>query len=345
MKTLADIYVATQQPGATGIARATFDWSNGALSEFETVAPTPDPGFLALHPARTHLYVANSGTPGGVTSFRIEHDKLISLNFVQSQGRGPSYISVDHTGRYVLEANYGGAFIEVVSINESGALGAQTAFVQHSGHGVHPERQTRAYPHWFGTDPSNRFALVNDLGTDRVYVYRFDQGVVTPNDPPFVRTHPGSGPRHLAWHPNGKIAYLIQELSNEITSFAWNGQGGLTPLHTVSTIAADFVDTNTAAEIAVHGSGRFLVASNRGEDSLVVFALEADGRLELRQRVSSGGKTPRYFAFDPSQQWLLVTHQGSDSVALFRVDSGTGALSPMAQRALGKPAGVVFVAQ
>jgi 6-phosphogluconolactonase len=342
--TTAHVYVATQKPGAMGIARAEFDSHSGDLSEFETIVSTSDPGFLALHPLRTHLYVANAGTPGGVSSFRIHGEVLDPINFVQSQGRGPSYISLDRSGRYVLEANYGGAYIEVVSTDQVGVLGAQTAFIQHSGHSVHPERQTRAYPHWFGTDPSNRFALVNDLGTDRVYVYKFDRGRVTPSDPPFVTVRPGSGPRHLAWHPNGRMAYLIQELSNAITSFAWDGEGGLRALHTVATVAPEFNGTNTAAEIAVHGSGRFLVASNRGEDSLVVFTLADDGRLDLRQRIPSGGKTPRYFGFDPTEQWLLVSHQGSDNVVLFHVDSTTGRLTPTNQRQIGKPTGVVFVA-
>lgn len=341
---LAHVYIATQKAGAMGIARASFDSDNGDLSECALAAATPDPGFLAVHPQRTHLFVANAGTPGGVTSFRIEGDALTALNFVQSQGRGPSHISVDHAGRYVLEANYGGAYIEVLALQD-GVLGEQTAFVPHAGRSVDPERQSRAYPHWIGTDPTDRFALVNDLGADRIYVYRFERGTLTPNDPPFAQTHPRSGPRHLAWHPNGRVVYLIQELSNEITSFAWDGNGALAALHTVSTIAANFAGTNTAAEIAVHRSGRFLIASNRGEDSLAVFSLEADGRLALRQRIPSGGKTPRYFAFDPTHQWLLVTHQASDNVVLFRVDSTSGELSRVTERALGKPAGVVFVAR
>jgi 6-phosphogluconolactonase len=342
---LARVYIATQKPGAAGIAHASFDSNTGELSEFDMVAATSDPGFLAVNPLGTHLYVANAGTPGGVTSFRLDGTAMTPLNFVQSQGRGPSYISLDHTARYVLEANYGGAFIEVHVLEESGALGAQTAFVQHTGHSVHPERQTRAYPHWFGTDPSNRFALVSDLGADCVYIYRFDRGNVTPSDPPFVRTRAGSGPRHLAWHPNGHFAYLIHELSNEITCFEWDGNGALNALKTISTVASDFDRASTAAEIAVHRSGRFLVASNRGEDSLVVFTIEADGRLAFRQRIKSGGKTPRYFAFDPSQQWLLVSNQGSDDVAVFRVDSNTGEVSLLSERAVGKPAGIVVIPQ
>jgi 6-phosphogluconolactonase len=343
--TRANVFIASQAPGAMGVARASFDSSTGDLSECTLAASTPDPGFLAVHPEGTHLFVANAATPGGVTSFRIEGDSLTALNFVQSQGRGPSHISVDRTGRYVLEANYGGGFVEIVGVNADGVLGSQTAFVQHTAHSVHPDRQTRAYPHWIGTDPSNRFAIVNDLGADRVYVYRFDGGSLTPSNPPFVQTHPASGPRHLAWHPDGRFVYLIQELSNEITSFAWDGNGVLTSLHTMSTIAAGFNGSNTAAEIAVHRSGRFLVASNRGEDSLVVFALQGEGKLALHQRIESGGKTPRYFAFDPTGKWLLVTHQGSDSIVLFRVDASTGELKRVCQRALGKPAGVVFVAR
>jgi 6-phosphogluconolactonase len=326
-----------------GIARASFDATSGEISRFENIAATADPGFLALHPQRTHLYVASAGTPGGVTSFRIENSHLSQLNFVQSQVRGPSYISVDRTGRWLLAANYGGGFIEVKALRDDGSFGDRTAFVQHTGHSIHPERQTRAYPHWLGTDPHNRFALATDLGADRVYVYRFAQGQLQPNEPAFVATQPGSGPRHLAWHPNGRLVYLIQELSNEITSFKWDERGVLTALHTVSTLAGDFKGTNTAAEIAVHASGRFLVASNRGEDSLVVFALEGDGQMHFHQRVASGGKTPRYFAFDPTHAWVLATHQGSDNVVLFRFDDESGLLTQASEHSLAKPYGVLFL--
>jgi 6-phosphogluconolactonase len=336
-------YIATQALGAMGIVRASFDPRSGALSAFEKIAATADPGFISSNPQHTHLYVANAGTPGGVTSFRIENSHLSQMNFVQSQGRGPSQISVDRTGKWLLAANYGGGFIEVTSLRDDGSLGDRTAFVQHTGHSVHPERQTRAYPHWLGVDPHNRFALATDLGADRIYVYRFDQGALQPNEPPFISTPPGSGPRHLAWHPNGRLVYLIQELSNEITSYNWDEGGELTALHTVSTLAADFKETNTAAEIAVHASGRLLVASNRGEDSLVVFALESDGAMHFHQRVSSGGKTPRYFAFDPTHEWVLVTHQGSENVALFRLDAAKGELTQTSECHLAKPYGVLFV--
>jgi 6-phosphogluconolactonase len=259
-------------------------------------------------------------------------------------------VSLDRSEKYVLNANYGGGYVEVHALAADGSLGERTAFVQLSGSSVHPQRQTKAYAHWFGVDPSNRFALVADLGTDRIMIYRFDgaTGKLEPNDPPFAKVRPGSGPRHLAWHPNGRWMYAVQELSNEVIAFSWDANNGaLTELQTVATLPSGFAGVNTAAEIGVHSNGRFLYISNRGHDSIAIYGIDPkSGQLQLIEHASSQGKTPRYFAFDPSHRWLLVNNQEGNNAVVFRVDADSGKLTPHgAPIPLVKPMGVLFLTQ
>jgi 6-phosphogluconolactonase len=235
----------------------------------------------------------------------------------------------------------------VLSLEKDGSLDAQTAFVQHVGSSVHPQRQTKPYAHWVRTDPSNKFALAADLGTDQIVVYQFDAatGRLAPNDPPAGKLAPGSGPRHLAYHPNGRWIYAVQELANEVVAFHWDsGKGTLAQFQAVKTLADTFKDPSTAAEIAVRADGKFLYVTNRGEDSVVVYAIDAEsGELTFKQRVSSGGKVPRYFSLDPSNQWLLVANQDGGNVVVFQIDAKTGELSQKGEPvALPRPMGVVF---
>jgi 6-phosphogluconolactonase len=253
---------------------------------------------------------------------------------------------MDGTGKFVLDANYGGGYVEVLSLEKDGSLGAQVSFVQHAGSSVHPQRQNKPYAHWLRTDPGNRYALAADLGTDQIVVYRFDAatGRLTPNNPPAATVAPGSGPRHLAYHPNGRWIYAVQELANEVFAFNWDaGKGVLTQFQSVKTLADTFKDPNTAAEIAVRDDGRFLYVTNRGEDSVVVYAIDAkSGELSFRQRVPSGGKVPRYFSLDPSNQWLLVANQEGGNVVVFRVHANGELSQQGAPVVLPRPMGVVF---
>ena len=190
------IYIATQNPEKMGITVAEFDTDTGALSAPKFVIETRDPAHFTLSADRKRLYICNTGTPGGVSAFAVEDANsgaLRLLNYKEAKGRGPSYVSVDQSGKYVLDANYGGGYIAVFSLAADGSLDQQTAFVQLEGSGVHPQRQTRPYAHWFRTDPGNRFGLVADLGTDRIMVYRFADGKLTPNNPPFAKVNGGSG--------------------------------------------------------------------------------------------------------------------------------------------------------
>jgi 6-phosphogluconolactonase len=344
------LYIATQNPDKMGIAVAEFDSATGVLSEPKVVMETRDPAHFTLSADARHLYMCNTGTPGGVSAFAIENKKtgaLRLLNYKESKGRGPSYVSADRSGRYVLDANYGGGYVEVYSLTKDGALDQQTAFVQHIGSSVHPQRQTKPYAHWIRTDPTNKFALVADLGMDEVVVYKFDArtGKLAPNDPPFTKVAGGMGPRHLVFHPNNKWVYGIAEIANEVMAFNWDANKGvLTQFQSVKTLAEGFKDPSTAAEIAVHVNGKFLYASNRGEDSIVVYAIDPkSGELTFKQRVSSGGKVPRYFTFDPSNKWLIVSNQDGGGVSVFSVDGKTGELAALGKPvALIKPMGVVF---
>jgi 6-phosphogluconolactonase len=218
--------------------------------------------------------------------------------------------------------------------------------VQHIGSSVHPQRQSKPYAHWIRTDPTNKFALVADLGMDQVVVYRFDaaSGKLTPNDPPAAKVNPGSGPRHLAFHPNGKWLYAVQEISNEVLAFNWDaGKGTLTQFHAVKTLADSFKDASTAAEIAVRADGKFVYVTNRGEDTIVVYAVGSGGELTFVQRVPSGGKVPRYFSFDPTNHWLVVANQEGGNVVIFSIDERTGELAQKSSVTLPRPMDVVFV--
>jgi 6-phosphogluconolactonase len=345
------LYIGTQDPARMGIAVAEFDSNTGTLSAPKVVIETRDPAHFTLSADRKRLYMCNTGTPGGVSAFAVEDRKtgaLRLMNYKESKGRGPSYVSVDGSGRFVLAANYGGGFVEVYSLAADGSLDQQTAFAQHEGSSVHPERQTKPYAHWFRTDPTNKFGLVADLGTDRVVVYRFDEktGKLTPNEPPFYKVTGGSGPRHLAFHRNGKWLYGAQELSNEVLAFTWDSKKGeLVQFQAVKTLPEDFKTANTAAEIAVREDGKFLYVTNRGHDSIVVYAIDAKtGELTLKQRVPSRGRVPRYFSFDPTHHWLIVSNQEGGNLSVFSVDQKTGELAPKGEPvAIVKPMGVQFL--
>ncbi len=332
------VYFGTHRSGTNiGFSLAHFDTDTGTLTKPVFLIPSPAPAFFVIHPDGLHLYTCNSGSPGGVSAYEIQPHtgQLKLINQVAAGGDDPSYVSLDRTGHYALAANYQSGNIAVFAIKPDGSIGKRTAFEQHTGRGVNPQRQTHAYAHSIITDSSDRFVLACDLGLDRVFVYRFNpqDGTLTPNDPPFATVAPGSGPRHVKFHPNGRWVYVISEIASTVTAFNWNPTNGtLAEFQTVSTLPADFNGTNTAAEIEVHPNGKFLYASNRGDDSLAVFGVDqTTGRLTPIEHVPSGGKTPRTFAFDPAGKWIICTNHGSDNAVVFRVDADTGKLTQTGQ--------------
>ncbi len=341
-----------------GVYVSRLDLASGALTPPELAAETPNPSYLAVHPNGNFLYAANEvrsfegKEAGSVSAFAIDRKtgKLTPLNQQSAVGRGPVYVIVDKTGRNVLVSNYGGGNVAVLPIGADGMLKPASAFIQHTGSSVNPQRQSAPRAHSINLDPGNRFAYAADLGLDKVLIYRFDadKGSLVPNDPPFVAVAPGAGPRHFAFHPSGRFAYVINEINVTLTAFRADPErGALTEVETVSTLPPNqSVQTGfSAADVRVHPSGKFLYGSNRGHDSIVVFAIdEKSGRLTRLQNDSTQGSTPRGFGIDPTGAYLLAANQRSDSVVVFRIDQRTGRIAPTGQKLeVGAPACVKFV--
>jgi len=333
------VYVGTYTGGASkGIYLFHLDLATGRLQPAGLAAEVVNPTFLAVHPNRQFLYAVGEignfagGKTGAVSAFSVNPDtgKLALLNQQASGGAGPCHLVVDGTGKYVLVANYGGGSVACLPIRADGRLGEATAFIQHQGSSVNRRRQQGPHAHSVNLDAANRFAFVADLGLDKILVYRFDakSGKLTPNEPPFTSLAPGAGPRHFAFHPNGRYAYAINELNSTVTAFDYRAQGGaLEPLQTVSTLPKEFRGRSTTAEVQVHPSGKFLYGSNRGHDSIAIFAVDVNtGKLRLVGHQLTGGKTPRNFGLDPTGAYLLAANQTTDNMVVFRIDAKTGKL-------------------
>ena len=340
------VYVGTytNKSASKGIYVYNFDPGTGKLTSLGVAAESEDPSFLALHPSGKYLYAVNeidhfgAQKSGAASAFSIDQKtgKLTLLNQAATRGAGPCHISLDKSGKFALVANYDGGSVTSFPVHDDGTLGAAADFVQHHGSSVNKERQEGPHAHWIGTSPDNHFALAADLGLDEVLIYHFNsaKGTLTPNNPAYVKVNPGAGPRHVAFHPNGKFAYVLAELEDSVTAFAYKASNGsLSPLQTVSalsTLRKDYKGPKEAAEIAVHPNGKFLYASNRGGmDTISVFSINpAKGTLNLKNEYPTMGKTPRNFAIDPTGKFLLAANQESSNIVVFRIDSTTGALAP-----------------
>lgn len=350
------VYVGTYTgPKSEGIYAYRFDTGTGTVEPLGLAAKSANPTFLAVHPSANFLYAANelgewNGQPGGyVTAFKIDPatGRLTELNQQSSVGAGPCHLVVDATGKNVLVANYGGGSVAALPLNGDGSLQPHSAFVQHTGASVNPGRQKEPHAHSVNLSPDNRFAFVADLGTDKVHVYAFDAGAGTLKARPdlFVTQPPGSGPRHFAFAPNGRQAFVINELLSTLTSFAYDARkGALTATDSASTLPQPAAGSSTA-EVRVHPNGKFVYGSNRGHDSIAVFAVNRQGRLKLVEHESTQGKTPRNFNIDPTGRFLWAGNQSTDELVLFRVDQRTGELAPTGQKfKVGAPVCIRFVA-
>jgi len=326
-----------------GIFVAELDLATGVVSEPRLAAQAINPSFLAFAPSRKFLYaVAEVSTlggkqTGGVIAFAVDArtGRLKRLNEQPSQGAGPCYLVVDKTGKNVLVANYDGGTVAVLPIDEQGRLKPASCAIAHQGKSVNSERQEGPHAHSINLDAGNQFAFAADLGLDKILVYRFDAatGKLTPNAPPAALIAPGSGPRHFAFHPSGRFAYVINELGSTITVFWYDAESGvLSTIQTISTVPRDFKGTNYPAEVVVHPSGKFVYGSNRGHDSIAVFSVDAaTGRLSPQGHEPTQGKNPRNFAVDPTGNYLLAANQDTDTVVVFRLDPSTGRLKPTGQ--------------
>lgn len=351
-----------------GIYEASFDSATGKIGMLNLAAETARPTFLVLTPlreGRRSLFAVNAvkEPTASITTFDLDvkTGALTQKSKVSSAGAGPCYISVDSTGRSAFVANYWGATIASYSIQSDGTLSNPVdIFNYHEtrfGHlGPNPARQEQPHPHSVFISPDDRFLIVNDLGNDALTVYSIDAATakLTPSSPLLTSVRPGSGPRHIAFHPNGRWIYVINELDSTLDHFLWTttrGNATVAPKgmlintnQTTSTLAPGFpAAKNTAAEVMISPDGNFLYASNRGEDTLVVFAIADDGALKEVQRLPCGGKTPRHFTFDPTFQWILCGNQDSGSVTVFRRDQGSGKLTgPVQTVAVDSPMYTLF---
>lgn len=354
-------YVGTytqDKSSSKGIYVYQYDAATQQITPLGLAAETTNPSFLALSPDGRFLYAVNElgdykgPNSGGVSAFSVDKatGKLTFLNEVQSRGAGPCYISVDKTGKWVLVANYDGGSVAVFPAHADGTLGEASSFVQHTGHGADPKRQEAPHAHSIDLSPDNRFAYVDDLGLDELLVYKFDasKGTLTPNDPPYVKLDPGSGPRHFALASSAKFAYVVSEIKGTVTVFANDARTGkLTTLQTVSTQTEGFKGDIEDAEIEIHPSGKFLYASNRGDgNSIAVFAIDPNkGTLTPVEITPTQGKAPRHFMFDPTGTLLLAENMSSNNVVVFRIDQKTGKLTPTGKTFdVGQPVCLKFLA-
>ena len=338
------VYVGTfTNDKSEGIYVYRLDPSSGALEFVSKAAEVDNPFFLTVDSRGRYLYGANAvgelaGQPGGaVSAFSMDPEtgELTYLNRQSSGGALPCYLSIDQTGNYVLVGNYVSGSVAGLPIQDDGQLGPATDMVQHEGSSVNPQRQEGPHVHSIVLDPASRFAFAADLGLDKIMIYRLDstQGKLRPNDPPWAQVKAGAGPRHFAFHPNGRYAYVINELDNTFTVFAYDEtRGALSEIQTISTLPDDFSDTSHCADVQIYPSGKFLYGSNRGHDSIAIFAIdEGTGQLTFAGHEPTQGHSPWNLAIDPTDTFLLVANQGSDTVVVFRIDQQTGQLTSTGQ--------------
>jgi 6-phosphogluconolactonase len=350
------VYIGTGGAPAKGIYRCELDLSTGKLSQPELAVETANPGFLAIHPNKKFLYATGVMTKdgknvGALSAFAIDPKtgNLTLLNQQSSGGAGPCHVVVDKEGKNVLGANYGGGSACIIPIGADGKLGDGSSVVQHKGSSVNKQRQEGPHAHSVNLDPAGKYAFVADLGLDKVMIYKLDpaKGTLTANDPPAFDTAPGAGPRHFAFHPSGKWAYVINELNSTLTAMSYDADKGvLKEVNTLTTLPKE-TPGNSTAEVVVHPSGKFVYGSNRGHNSIAVFTVdETTGKIAAAGHQAEGINTPRNFNIDPSGQYLVVGNQGSDSIVVFKIDQKTGQLTPTGSKVeVGKPICIKFLAK
>ncbi|WP_105013578.1 lactonase family protein [Salinibacter sp. 10B] len=336
------IYVGTGNDNPdSGIYTYRLDSSSGALTRTQDVTPILNPTFLALSQKEEHLYsVRETVDSAAVAAFDVEAStgRLQQINTVSAEGGAPCFISLDQTGQWALIANYVGGNVALFPVRANGGLGPASQVVQHTGAGADPDRQAAPHAHSFQVDPQNQYALAADLGIDEVRIYPFDAdtGRLDTTSVRVVSTPPGTGPRHLDFHPNGEYVYLIGELSGTVIVYEYDAEEGrMTAVQTVSTVPDDFEGNAASADIHVHPSGNFLYASNRGDaNDIVHYTIdETTGRLSKAGRQQQAVRWPRNFAIGPRGEFLVVANRRADAVTVYRIDADTGVLTYTGQSA------------
>jgi len=348
------VYVGTYTKGeahvkgkAEGIYQMVLDGQTGELEMAGVTIDAVNPSFVAVHPNGQYLYAVNEvGTDvapaGWITAFRIDPDvpRPILLNRQSSRGLAPCHLVVEATGRYLLVANYSDGMVAVLPLQDDGKLRPSSFQLQLEGSGPHPQQRS-SHPHMICLSPDNQFVYVPDKGSDRIWAFRLDlqQGELLPAADPYVEVQPAAGPRHMTFHPSGQYAYLINELDNTVNVYAWDAaSGSLSELQSISTLPAGFEEASYCADIHVSPDGRFLYGSNRGHDSIVIYAVDAaSGRLSLVGHEATRGEVPRNFMISPNGNYLYVANQNSDNIVAFQRDKKSGELTLKTQYGVPTP--------
>jgi len=343
-----------------GIYLFDFDPATGALSNRKLAATTTSPSWIALHPSKRFLYAVNEGgNSGSVTAFAVEADhSLRKLNTVDSHGSAPCHLSFSPDGKYIFVANYMSGTLTVLPIAADGKLGEATGVVTHTGVSGAPNGATNGprgsydiggheapHAHFIQHDISGRFVLAVDLGQDRIYTYKFDASAGKLTQQSIVTIPTGDGPRHLAFHPNGKWVYAITEQASTVTFFHYNPETGeLASQQILSTLPEGFAGTSFGSEITMHPNGKWLYAANRLHDSIAVYSIGPDGKLTHTAQAHTQGDYPRHTNIDPSGRWFFVCNQKGDNIPTLRINQQTGTLEPTSHyAAAGTPACIIFV--
>jgi 6-phosphogluconolactonase len=324
-------YTKQPQGHGEGIYVYRFQPDTGAMTHVQTVSGLVNPSFLAVSSDGRNLYAVTEREEAHVAAFARDPQtgKLRALNSEVAHGVGACYVSLDHSGKFVLAANYGSGSAAALPIGDDGHLSPASSWVQHEGSSVHPERQEGPHAHMIAPAPDGRFVLAVDLGADRIIAYRLDEssGKLEPAEDPAAgaRAEPGAGPRHFSFTPDGRYVYVINELASTLTAYAYDSAtGAMNQLATVPTLPSNFEGENTTAQVVVSPDGKFVYGSNRGHDSIACWSIGPDGALTFVGCVSSGGTEPRNFNIDPSGRWLLAANQHSNTVVTFRRNPATG---------------------
>lgn len=315
-----------------GISVYRIDAQTGALQLTQLVKDLVNPSFLALSNNGERLYTVH-GDLSDISAFAVDKatGKLEFINRQSTQGKNPVHLAIDPTGKYIVVSNHIGASLAVLPLQADGSLGELTQLVKLDGPvGPHRVEQKQAKPHFNPFDPSGQFVVVPDKGLDRTFSFRFADGKLSPASPSFVESRETSGPRHIAFHPNGKFGYVVNELDSTVTTYAYDAPtGALKPLQIVSTLPDTFTGNSRASEIEVDATGRFVYASNRGYDSIAIFHIDPkNGHLSFIEAAQSQGKTPRFFATAPGGRHMYVLNEDSDSIVVMQIDQASGRLNP-----------------
>jgi 6-phosphogluconolactonase len=315
-------YVGTSGAKAPGILRCVLDGKTGKISVPTVAAEAKSASYVALSPDAKFLYATAEAAEGAVAAYAVEGDKLRLLNTEASKGKGPTHLVVDAAGRNLVVVNYGSGSTTALPIKADGSFAPASSSIQHIGSGPNAGRQAGPHAHGVYFHPKNGRAYVADLGTDDIFIFKFDaeKGLLTPNKPKSGRVTAGEGPRHLAFHPSGKFAYVNTEMGLNVVAFSVAGNGGLNQIQSLPTlpVGADKKGVSTA-EIFVRPNGKTLYVSNRGHDSIAVYTIAQDGKLTLLQHMLGTPATPRGFGLSADGRWLVCAGQKSGTLNAYRI--------------------------